>query len=848
MAALNGQTESTARVRNVVPTAQLQKAGPAKTAERILEVEALRRELLVKQGPSTRRMSEDNDLWNRAVDVLGGDPFDATRVSWHSMRQMRRDPMLAFALHFLKMAQVRGNWYVDCPSRPDIAVFMEKAWRRIWGRRVLQIMNSLDFGCSPIVTNNEEIFPDWKWRDPSDMENPEKPVWDYGAIPAVVPKHGLALPPYMCRPAWNTNREFNGIIFDGAVAGFPLISSPADESGNVDHKTFIDVRHSLWYTHEKDQEFGSLWGFPRTAYAYKYWWSYWFNWALSDRAYERKSDPPIIIWHPDDTVVVDEETEEVVSYSDKALQMAEELRSGANIAMPTMLAESMDGSQTNVKMWDFQEMQVGDNLGVFNQRFEYLDVMKLRSMMVPEQAFLEGKGGTSSRNVQSGLEDVFSESQIVLSEQVATHITEYDFPSILHANFPEFEGTCRLVPKGLADDDLNTANQVLQWIGAKNPESLEVDVRTMLEERGIPLKSAEQMKAEREMAIKQAQATLPPEIAGGRGETRVETVPAANEQGFTRQYVKTGEVLNLDDVSSWLPSTEHFADRGVRQEAEDIRAIWRQEYFGRVYEDFARFLEGQGLDLADETPEDKANRILAAWGAGKDLIVGVAEKTAAALHRIVGRGGARELGRAKVDDSIWDLENPDVVNYVRRRGAELVTGVPETVKGELRVFLSNELSQVQSPVEIADKVRAHFAQFPGWKADRLARTEAMMGYNAATLIAAGAAGRQTVQALDAADPANSDEHCIARDGQFFNLEDAWTEQLENTHPNDTLAWRIVMGTPTVDLCDEMPPDVPEGHLAFWDGAVARVSTSLPRHARRQFLLALGDRLNESSHR
>ena len=43
--------------------------------------------------------------------------------------------------------------------------------------------------------------------------------------------------------------------------------------------------------------------------------------------------------------------------------------------------------------------------------------MKLRSVWVPEQAFIEGEGGTSSRNVAAQMAEIFIESQALLMER-----------------------------------------------------------------------------------------------------------------------------------------------------------------------------------------------------------------------------------------------------------------------------------------------------------------------------------------------------------------------------------------------------------------------------------------------
>jgi len=115
--------------------------------------------------------------------------------------------------------------------------------------------------------------------------------------------------------------------------------------------------------------------------------------------------------------------------------MAEKLRSGANIAMPSTVIKGFDERQTSVREWYAEQMKSEVNFDALMKKFEYLDVLKLRSVMVPEQALVEGKGGTSSRNVAATFGDIFQESQAVLMEEIDDHINRYMIPQLLEVNF-----------------------------------------------------------------------------------------------------------------------------------------------------------------------------------------------------------------------------------------------------------------------------------------------------------------------------------------------------------------------------------------------------------------------------
>ena len=81
-------------------------------------------------------------------------------------------------------------------------------------------------------------------------------------------------------PIWGSDGAFNGIDFDGSQSGGGLPSGTGATQGGDKDKFQIDLYHSLWVTNEKDPNFGSIFGYPRLGYAYRYWWSYWFRWAI----------------------------------------------------------------------------------------------------------------------------------------------------------------------------------------------------------------------------------------------------------------------------------------------------------------------------------------------------------------------------------------------------------------------------------------------------------------------------------------------------------------------------------------------------------------------------------------
>ena len=178
----------------------------------------------------------------------------------------------------------------------------------------------------------------------------------------------------------------------------------------------------------------------------------------------------MIAFHPEGNSVIDETTGETRPNWEIALEMADRLRSNAVAAVPSTMAEAGMGESSNTqRAWDFKFLETPfQSLQIFDERFNYLNVMKLRSVWVPEQAFIEGEGGTSSRNVAAQMAEIFIESQALLMDEIDDEINRYMIPQLLIVNFPEFinnGGVAFKVSHGFRKEDIEFYKQVLQLVG-----------------------------------------------------------------------------------------------------------------------------------------------------------------------------------------------------------------------------------------------------------------------------------------------------------------------------------------------------------------------------------------------
>lgn len=434
------------------------------------------------KGPSTRDSTDRWVSWTKEESYLG-QPFNVNTIPISKLEQMQRDPILAFALMFIRVPLIRAPWYIKSED-PQRAAFIDNALRRIYGRFVLSYTNCLAYGYSPMVKRFETIVPDWKYVNTKDSEARSFDVWEDKTVEAIVWKPFLSLNPRYATPRWNAKGEFNGIDYSILPSNSVFNFLPTENS-----KTKIPVDWSMWAVNEKDSVFGSIYGYPRLGYAYRFWWSYWYKFGLADRAYEKWADPPVMVWHPSsDGVGTDGED---VDFGSAALETAEKIRSGANVAIPTSLAMAgLDERGTQVKEWDIQQLESQTNFDALDSMFKYLDIQKLRSIMVPEQALIEGN--SSARNTSKQFGDIFQESQSVIMSEIDDQINRYMIPQLLELNFGHGGASCIKVTTGFDPQDIETMRAVVGAFANKSGEIPDVDIRETLTRLGLPLVTPEE--------------------------------------------------------------------------------------------------------------------------------------------------------------------------------------------------------------------------------------------------------------------------------------------------------------------------------------------------------------------
>jgi hypothetical protein len=813
--------------------------------------------------------------------------------------------MIGFALHYRKVPLARAEWYIDARDKKgpnaQIAAFVDACLRKIYARYVFQRTLCLDFGFQAMSKKWQFANPGGVWEDQTKLDGttglPQiKPIWDEGNVLPKIWRPFTALRPELVQPTFDdTTGEFTGILYT-----LPTTSASEDATRGAKKKKTgqgqmqIDVYHAMWATNQKDAEHGSIYGYPLTGYARDYWWTYKFLFGLSNRGYERLAIPPVLAYHPEGSTIVDGATGETRPNWEIALEMAERLRSNAVAAVPSTMAEAGVGEASNTqRAWDFKYLDTpSEALSVFDDRFNYLNVMKLRACWVPELAFTGGEVGRTGGNVAEQMAEVFTESQQLNMDELIEEINDYMIPQLLLLNFPDFiknGGSAKVKSKGFAKSDLELYQQILQLLGQADPANLnQIDVIEILKRLSIPVKDPRAFAAERQNLANQLAQGGPPNVPGvtvanpaiNRGFTAggsvpnpsvsqsptAGTVPAVagfQDAGGDYIYFQPTEVIDLeladvDEFLSALPTTKHYSDKTIRALAVQLRRLWSAHY-RRLYPEVANYIDKldkfefeenttygpEGMFFAQrklvpvtKRQAEKASRkILEGFAVSSKVLSELRDRSKQIMRKIIARAARLEIDAGNLD---VDLSDELYDSFLDTQVERLVKLTDQSFRNELGNHLVNVIREGATPSEIADGLTARFQNMPRTHSDRIARSETRDVVNAATLLVADQTKTRYVQAHDGEE---FDEECRKRNGKLFTRREAWKE-LHKEHPYGILSFKLM---PRAEFAIEYVPTMPEGRdeqFAYFDDneGVAYILHGTPEEVADEYLGNLFDKM------
>lgn len=785
-------------------------------------------------APSARQQTQ-SEVLNLALlmNEIGSNPFSTRVISFQILRDMATDPTINFARWFLVNPLVKTERYVECEDAA-LAAAVDKAFRPMLFRLILGFSASLMYGYAPGVQNWRMGPLEAKYRDRhSDDPEKERDVWKSPNIAALMPDVPTVLAPENCIPKWDESGYFDGFMYSPVPIPNPMMLGIAETYGpSVMAGYPIEADRSIWYVNEQMESFGSIYGCPRQKRAYRMWWSKWFRWALFDRAFENTAEPTKVIYYPTevpegfDPNDPNPQTPQSFSLEQKAIQTGRAMRSGAVIALPGDFMDSNEGRTLPVRKWEAKYLEVQRNFTELSEGFTDLEVQILRAMLLPEQAFLDSNvtgQGSSQRYVATQMGEIYQESEELVNLEFDEYINKYFLPTFIAYNFPDKLNTpCAWRSGTLGGQNDELVKQIVTVIGQKDPSSLGIDVKKLLQQQGLPMASQQQQDAMMEKEAKVSAAKGPPVMPPAPKKAGSQGYNAGVERTETGEtiYVRGPQVIHLsgdhEDFIKSLPDIPPYRAPSSRTALLALRKLFMSHYQAEV-KGLAKAVREKGfvripLGLPDESEgmgeslAKLAAQSFAATWLGKQLVDGVTFPAAMATHmaKIALNAAAFELKRAHLDDDVVNQER--IKEWAQKYAEECAQSIQNTIRDECATFLTEELQHKIDPKVIAHNLEEHFAETPMTHTERALRSQVREAYNRGMLFAAQDAGIDQVLAHDASDGTDrsTDNPCILRNGKTFSPEEAM-QQYE--HPNGTLYFTYLS---TSNLRSVITNDIPEG--------------------------------------
>lgn len=206
----------------------------------------------------------------------------------------------------------------------------------------------------------------------------------------------------------------------------------------------------------------------------------------------------IVIWYPPGTSVYNgAETDNAVI----AEAVAKALQSAGSAILPRIVSELPDMVGTE-KQWDISILE--DRSGrqpTFVDRLRYLDILKVRGMLLPERAILEGEFGTKAE--AAAHIDLALTNMVLTDRYITRHVNWFAVDDVLAMNYGEdSRGTVRLTCVPLADTSLDFLRKIYMEV-LKSPSGFleefgTIDTKTLKEKLEIPSKEPEKEEEPKE--------------------------------------------------------------------------------------------------------------------------------------------------------------------------------------------------------------------------------------------------------------------------------------------------------------------------------------------------------------
>lgn len=199
-----------------------------------------------------------------------------------------------------------------------------------------------------------------------------------------------------------------------------------------------------------------------------------------------------VVYYPKGSGTLDGES---VDNSVIARRLLAALESSGNIALPVTVADvlpELDASSAELYKWKVELLAASTpRQASFVDRLKYLDALKLRGMLIPERAAVEGRYGTKA---EAGVHTEMAIAALQEADREITRLVNVQcVDQLLALNFGEkMQGKVRLVCTPLVDLQVEYLRDLYKLIfgTASATELAQIDTETLKERLGVPVVTA----------------------------------------------------------------------------------------------------------------------------------------------------------------------------------------------------------------------------------------------------------------------------------------------------------------------------------------------------------------------
>lgn len=423
--------------------------------------------------------------------------YSPDSISFQEYDEMRMDGQIRAGLTLIKLPIVQASWSISCED-PDIAAFCRQVIKPIWPTMMRQILLGLDFGFSAFEKLWTVAYGYKVTQNQASSGGDKQRVYPN----AVILRNLLHLDPttiYLLAYRWSG--EFAGVR--QYVANSAVI--PAE-------KCFL---------YSNEHEFSEWYGVSRQKPCYPYWVFKKLIYDYTNVFYETYSIPTKVGRYPIGRTEVGQDVNGNPLFENNRDIMAavmHDIRNNSEIVIPNVF------TQDGVQQWDIDTLESNRTGGDHIAYIDHLNLMILKSLLVPQLALEIGSSGSYS--LAETQVNFFLTGEQALMDQIGQAIDTFILKQLVKYNFgPNApEATIKFTPLAgdLRDGIMNVLMQTLgngQAIPMEDGSAIEPDWKWIAEELGVPLKTVSKEDMEKRKSEEMAaQGMLPQDQEGQIGQ------------------------------------------------------------------------------------------------------------------------------------------------------------------------------------------------------------------------------------------------------------------------------------------------------------------------------------------